>query len=188
MLPYPLPFFIGGNSSSVQNAMWSHHIISEDRITTVCIVPGSSQCILKHLFSDLYGLKKKIKSNLIFTSLQCFSAKKDASCLKIRLNAQINTGAHNELEKNKNCIYYTYIWYCSILRNHCYKWYSNSNLFGFLKFFLSYIATSIKQAECSLQNLKLLLHDNFVSGLEPVPDRNAFSLLSSDSFATEYQR
>lgn len=108
VLPYPLPFFIGGNSSSVQNAMWSHHIISEDRITTVCIVPGSSQCVLKHLFSDLYGLKKKIKSNLIFTSLQCFSAKKDASCLKIRLNAQINPGARNELEKIKIVYIYTH--------------------------------------------------------------------------------
>lgn len=96
---YPLRFFIGQNPSSAQNAVWSHHIISEDKITIVCIVPGSSQCILKHLFSDLYGLKEKIKGDLIFASLQCFSAKQNANCLKIKLNAQINTGAHNELEK-----------------------------------------------------------------------------------------
>lgn len=96
--PDTVHFFIGQNSS-VQKAMWSHHTLSEDTITTVCIVPGSSQCILKHLFSDLYRLKEKIKYNLIFKSLQCFSAKQDANCLKIKLNAQVNTGAHNELEK-----------------------------------------------------------------------------------------
>lgn len=95
--PYPVHFFIGQNSS-VQNAMRSHHVISEHTITIVCIVPGSSQCILKHLFSDLYGLKEKIKDDLIFKSLQCFSAKQDANCLKIiKLNAPVNTGAHNEL-------------------------------------------------------------------------------------------
>lgn len=60
--------------------------------------------------------------------------------------------------------------------------------FYFLKSFLSYVATSIKQAELSMQNLELLLHDNFISGLEPLPNRNAFPLPSSNSFATDRQR
>lgn len=63
------------------------------------------------IFRFVWIKKKKIKDNLIFTSLQCFSAKKDASCLKIRLNAQINTGAHNELEKKIKIVYiYTHIY------------------------------------------------------------------------------
>lgn len=94
---------------------WSHHIINEDRITIVCIAPGSSQHKLKYLFSDLCTWKKKKQKKggggiwYLHSCNAILQSTMLTDCLYIiRLNAQVNSGSHSDLAskvKNNKYIY-----------------------------------------------------------------------------------